>query len=63
MTVRNFYGVEINFEVAVNLMDEEIREELHGEYDNEQEFFNAYCKKYEEEFGEEFELAKENPVY
>ena len=63
MTVKNFYGVEVEFEAAVNLMNDEIREELHGEYDNEQEFFDAYCEAHEAKFGEEFELAKENPCY
>lgn len=66
-TVKNSYGVDINFEVAVNLMDDEIREALHnsGEYDegDEQKFFDDYCKRHYEKYGEDFELAKRNPCY
>ncbi|MGN0489390.1 MAG: hypothetical protein ACI4HO_09035 [Ruminococcus sp.] len=65
MTVKNFYEVEIDFDVAVELMDDDIREALHNEMApcEEQEFFNAYCKAHEDKFGEEWELAKENPCY
>lgn len=64
MKVTNINGVEVNFEAAVELMDEEIREQLHIEgYETEQEFFTAYEKAHAEKFGEEWELSKENPVY
>lgn len=59
--VKNFWNVEINFESAVALMDKDLCEEIDSE--NEQEFFDAYCKAHEEKYGEEFELAKENPVW
>lgn len=64
-TITNEFGVEINFDAAVNLMDDEIREMLHEEIApcTEQEFFDAYCKAHEDRFGEEWELAKENPVF
>ena len=64
--VINEFGKEINFEVAVELMDDELREEIAatGDYDNDsQGFFMAYCEAHERKFGEEFELAKENPQY
>ena len=62
--VINKNGVEIEFSVAVELMDDEIRERLHGDgYTTEQEFFTAYEEVHEEEFGEEWELSKANPVY
>lgn len=65
--VKNEYGITINFEAAVNLMDDEIREQLHnsGEYDEgaEQKFFDDYCKAHAAKYGEEFELAKKNPCY
>ena len=62
--VINKNGVEIEFSVAVELMDDEIRERLHGDgYTTEQEFFTAYEEVHEEEFGEEWELSKSNPVY
>lgn len=68
--VTNDYGVDIDFDVAVNLMDDEIREQLHEELVmqsdeecTEQKFFDEYCKAHEEKYGEEWELAKENPCY
>lgn len=62
--VKNLYGIEINFAVAVELMDDGIRESLHAKgIDNEQEFFDAYCAEHEKKFHEAFELAKRNPVY
>lgn len=63
--VVNEYGIEINYNIAVSLMDEEIREELHNEIApcTDQAFFDAYASKHLEKFGEEWELAKENPCY
>lgn len=63
--ITNEFGVEINFDAAVNLMDDDIREMLHEEIApcTDQEFFDAYCKAHEDKFGEEWELAKENPVF
>ena len=68
--VTNGYGVDINYGVAVNLMDDEIREQLHEELVmqsdqdcTEQKFFDEYCKAHEDKYGEEWELAKENPCY
>lgn len=39
--VKNFYGVEINFDAAVNIMDDEIREQIHADMAPcaEQDFF------------------------
>lgn len=46
----------IDFDAAVNLMDDEIREELHQELApcTHQEFIDAYAKRHRERFGEEF---------
>ena len=64
MKVINRSGKEIDFDVAVNLMDDEIREELHSAgYDTEQEFFTAYEEAHEARTGQEWELSKENPIY
>lgn len=65
MIVVNTSGVEISFESAVELMDGDIREELHSELVpcTEQEFFSAYEKAHEERFGETWELSKKNPVW
>lgn len=65
MKVINKNGTEINFDAAVPMMDDDIREDLHMELApcTEQEFFTAYEKAHEERFGEEWELSKENPQY
>ena len=63
--VKNSSGTMIDFEVAVNLMDDEVRESLNEKLApcTDQEFFTAYEKAHEEKFGEEWELSKANPVY
>ena len=65
MKVINKNGKEIDFEAAVNLMDEGIREQLNDEIApcTVQEFFTAYEKDHEEAYGEEWELSKINPVW
>lgn len=63
MKVINAWGTEIDFDAAVALMDNDIREEIHGTVDTEQEFFDAYCKAHEDKYGEEFELAKKDPIW
>ena len=65
MKVKNINCTEINYEAAVILMDEEIREEIANSFEaeSEQEFFSLYEKKHIEKYGEEWELSKENPVY
>ena len=70
MYVTNQSGRRIDFEAATMLMDDEIRENLwilewndHSDNVSEQEFFSAYEKAHEEKFGEEWELAKANPVW
>lgn len=63
--VKNLNDVEIYWDAAVNLMDDDLREELNGELApcTRQEFFTAYEKAHAEKFGEEWELSKENPCY
>ena len=65
MKVINMNGTEINYETAVELMDDEICESLNFELApcTEQEFFTAYEKAHIEKYGEEWELSKENPCY
>ena len=63
MKVINMNGTEIDFEVAVAMMDDEIRESICGTVDTEQEFFTEYEKAHAEKYGEEWELSKENPCY
>lgn len=48
-------GQQVDFEGAAQLMDDELREELHSRgFDSEQAFFDAYCAAHLERFGEEF---------
>jgi len=63
--VVNNYGVQIDINQALNLMDEEIYQELDAKLNpcSNQEFFDAYCEAHEEKYGEPWELAKPNPVY
>lgn len=63
--VINAAGTEINFESALALMDEDIREELHAELApcTDQEFFSAYEARHAAKFGEAWELSKANPNY
>ena len=65
MKVVNEYGTKIDYDVAVMMMDEDIREELCAELApcSEQEFFDAYAKVYAAIYCEPWELAKANPVY
>lgn len=53
-----YNNTQVDFEAAVNLMDDEIREALHTELApcTEQEFFDAYCKAHEDKYGEEFAI-------
>ena len=63
MNVINMNGTESNYEAAVELMDDELRESICGTVDSEQEFFTAYENAHAEKYGEEWELSKENPCY
>ena len=63
MIVKNEFGVDIDFDAAVALMDEGLRDEIAGTVDTEQDFFDAYCKAHEAKYGAEFECAKENPCW
>lgn len=49
-------GDEMDFAVLVNMMDDDIREELHSELApcTEQEFYNAYCEHHFAKYGSEF---------
>lgn len=64
-TVINDSGDRIDFDAAVNLMDDDLREAIHAELApcSNQEFFEAYCKAHFEKFGEEFEPNKQNPQW
>ena len=56
-TIKDYNGNKIDFEAAVMLMDDEIREQLHAEdIEDEQAFYDAYCEKHYEKYNEEFEI-------
>jgi len=63
--VINQYGKEIDFDAAVNLMDDDIREQLHDELApcTPQVFFDAYVSAHEKKFGEDWVLDNPNPVW
>lgn len=46
----------VDFEVAVSLMDDEIREEVHADLApcTDQEFVDEYVKRHEAKYGETF---------
>ena len=54
--VKNADGKDVYLDAAVELMDDDIREQLHREMApcTNQEFFTAYEKAHLEKFGEEF---------
>lgn len=63
--VINKYGAEIDYEVAVTMMDDDIREEVHMKLApcTDQEFFDAYAKAHADKYGaEDWQPAQENPV-
>lgn len=63
-TVMNEYGVKIDFNVALSLMDDELREKVHMELApcTEQEFFDTYAKTHKEKYGEKWLLSEPNPT-
>ena len=61
--VVNESGTELDYNAACGYMDDDIREELAGRYDTEQEFFSAYEAAHYAKYGEEWELSKKNPVW
>lgn len=55
----NLNGKTIDFDAAVNLMDDEIREDLHNKMApcTDQEFLDAYAKAHADKYdGEAFEV-------
>lgn len=64
-TVINKSGTEINWDAAITLMDDDIREALHDEMApcTEQEFFTAYEAAHAAKYGEDWELSTDNPCY
>ena len=68
--VKNEWGVTIDYEVAGNLMDDELREKIAYELQlvSDQEFFDIYCQEHEKVFDEMkksdiFVLPSENETF
>ena len=56
MTLVMLNNEAVDFEVAVNLMDDDIREEVHADLApcTDQEFMDEYVKRHEAKYGETF---------
>ena len=56
--VVDWNGNEVDFDAAVALMDDDIREELAAELTpcSDQRFFNAYLEQHYADYGEEFTI-------
>lgn len=65
-TIVNEYGYEMDYDAAVNMMDDDLRKAIYNwitEPITPQQFFDTYRKEHYKKFGEVFELAKPNPVW
>ena len=63
MMVTNKNGYNVDFDAAVELMDDELREMLCAAgIATEQDFFTAYETEHAKKYGEEWELSKSNPT-
>jgi hypothetical protein len=62
LEVKNINGRTLFYDAAVELMDDDLREELHNtqNWGSEQEFFTAYEYAHMEKFDEVWALSKEN---
>jgi hypothetical protein len=51
-------GEMVDFDAAVNLMDDEIREAVHADLApcTDQEFMDEYVRRHEEKYGQSFEI-------
>lgn len=49
-------GSWVDFDVAVNMMDDDLREELHNKLApcSDQEFMDAYVEAHQSKYGEQF---------
>lgn len=60
MGIVSLNNTEVRFDVCVEMMDDDIREQVHSSIDfslgepTEQDFLNAYCKAHFEKYGEQF---------
>lgn len=54
----NGFDHEVDYDACVNMMDDDLREQIHEEMApcTDQEFLNRYCQLHEKKFGEEFRI-------
>lgn len=58
MTTVTLNGKQIDFQAAVALMDDDLREQAHRiVLNDEQAFFECYCSLHQEKFGQDFEVS------
>lgn len=55
-TITDNAGHSIEFDAAVQLMDDELREAVHSDIApcSEQDFYNEYCRRHSEKYGVDF---------
>jgi hypothetical protein len=65
MLVTNQSGTQIEFDDAVDFMDDHLRERLHDKLApcSDQRFFTAYEDAHRHYFEEDWELSKSNPTW
>jgi len=63
--VTNKSGHKVDFDAAVEYMDEDLREKIHSKLSpcTEQEFFTAYEKAHADLFGCDWFLSECNPTW
>lgn len=54
-------GKVYNMDLVRMYMDDDICEEIHGTTSSEQEFYEKYCERHAEKYGEDFIFETENP--
>lgn len=54
MTKITYKGREYDIRAAAILMDDELREEIHGAVETDQEFIDAYAAAHLAKYGQEF---------
>ncbi len=59
MTV-TYKGQEIDFDAALDLMDDQIVEDLDGAVSTGQELMDAYARAHKRKYGEEFAICRED---
>lgn len=62
--VTNSYGIEVDFDAAVAIMDDELREEIAAQFApcTEQKFFTEYAKAHNARFLGEWPADSRDPV-